>query len=74
MNDIAKPKKMIVHVIKRQDRWAVRKHGAGRVSKIYQSKEEAVKSAKKLKRKGCDLVIHKKDGSIQRWEESEISI
>jgi hypothetical protein len=74
MNDSAKPKKMIVHVIKRQDRWAVRKHGASRVSKIYQSKEEAVKGAQKLKRKGYDLVIHKKDGSIQRWEESEISI
>ncbi len=73
MNDLSKSKERRVHVIKRKDRWAVRKHGASRASKIYHSKEEAVRGAQKLKGKGYDLVIHKKDGSIQRWEVAERS-
>ena len=73
MNDLNKSKAKRVHVIKRKDRWAVRKHGASRASKIYHSKEEAVRGAQKLKGKGYDLVIHKIDGSIQRWEEAQRS-
>jgi hypothetical protein len=59
-----KEKKRIVHVIRRADGWAVRKHGADRATKIYQNKKEAVRDAQKLKR----------NGSIQKWEESEKGI
>ena len=60
-----------VHVISRQDGWAVKKEGNSRATKIYTDKEEAVQDASKLKKDGCDVVIHKKDGSIQKWEKAK---
>jgi hypothetical protein len=63
-------KKIRVHVIKRESEWAVKKEGAQKASKIYATKAEAVKNAQKLKRKGHDIVIHRPDGSIERWQES----
>jgi uncharacterized protein YdaT len=60
-----------VHVIKRDKGWAVKKQGASRASRIYKSKDEAVEKAQKFKKSGHDLVIHKKDGSIQKWEKTK---
>jgi uncharacterized protein YdaT len=60
----------MIHVIKRQGSWAVKKHGASRASRIYDSKEEAIQGARELRDSDFDLVIHKSDGSIQRWERS----
>ncbi|TET74522.1 MAG: DUF2188 domain-containing protein [Candidatus Aminicenantes bacterium] len=57
-----------VHIISRKDGWAVKKQGASRASKIYQKKETAIKNAQKLRRTGHDVIVHKKDGSIQKWE------
>jgi len=62
--------KKIAHVIKRESNWAVYKDGATRASKIYDSKAEAVKNARKLKISGHDVVIHRKDGSVERLEAS----
>jgi hypothetical protein len=58
------------HIIKRGSGWAIKKEGALRATKIYSSKEEAIKDARKLKSYGLDLIIHKKDGSIEKWEKS----
>lgn len=55
-----------VHVISRQSGWAVKSEGTSRASKIYKTKNEAVKGAKSTS-KGRDVVVHKKDGSIERW-------
>lgn len=60
-----------VHVIKRDEGWAIKKEGASRATRIYKSKAEAVEKAQKFKKSGYDLVIHNKDGSIQRWEKSK---
>jgi hypothetical protein len=59
-----------VHVIKRDSGWAVKKQGAERASKIYGTKEAAVKGTEKLKQAGHDIVVHKKDGSIAEWHKS----
>ena len=58
-----------VHIISRKDEWAIKKEGASRVSKIYQEKETAIKQAQKLRKNRYDVIVHKKDGSIERWEE-----
>lgn len=58
------------HVVKRGDKWAIRKEGSKRVIRLYDSREEAIKSARKRNKKEGDIVIHKKDGSIFRWEKS----
>lgn len=59
------------HVVKRESGWAVKKEGAQRADRVYKTKEEAVKGAQKFKKSGSDVVIHKKDGSIQKWEKSK---
>jgi hypothetical protein len=55
-----------VHVISRKDRWAVKKEGNSRASKIYGTKSAAEKGASEIS-KGSDVVIHRRDGSVQKW-------
>ncbi len=59
------------HVVKRDSGWAVKKEGALRASKVYRTKEQAVRGAVKASKSGSDLVVHKKDGSIQRYVKSK---
>lgn len=59
-----------VHVISRNGGWAVKREGATRASKIYGTKDAAVSGATKSS-KGRDIVIHKRDGSIDRWKKSK---
>ena len=58
------------HVVKRDTGWAVKKEGNKRASRTFQTKDEAIKEAQKYKKDGSDVVVHKKDGSIQKWEKS----
>jgi hypothetical protein len=58
------------HVVKRESGWAVKKEGAQKATKIYKTKEQAVKGTKKDRASGRDIVIHKKDGSIEKWLKS----
>jgi len=60
-----------VHIISRKDGWAVKKEGTTKASKIYKKKDSAVNDAKKLKKSGHDVIIHKKDGTIQKWEKAK---
>jgi len=59
-----------VHIIKRDNGWAVKKQGAQKASKIYETKEVAKERANPLRKKGYDLVIHKRDGSIEEWKKA----
>ena len=59
------------HVVKRDSGWAVKKEGAQRATKVYTTKEQAVKGAEKSRKSGSDVVVHKKDGSIQKWKKSK---
>jgi len=47
--------------------WSVRKGGTSRASKHFATKTAAASWARRLSRDlGSDLVIHKKDGTIER--------
>ncbi len=59
-----------VHVIKRGDGWAVKKQGAERATRVYGTKEEAVKGTEKYRSSGHDVIVHKGDGSIEEWKKS----
>lgn len=48
----------------------MKKEGNTRASKIYSTKDAAVKGARKTS-KGQDVVVHKKDGSIEKWYRAE---
>ena len=60
-----------IHIIKREDGWAVKKQGSQRASKIYPTKEGAKSGTKELQRKGHDIIIHKRDGSIEEWRKGK---
>jgi len=60
-----------VHIISRNDGWAVKREGASRASRIYETKKTAVNSVTILRSTGHDVVVHKKDGSIQKWIKSK---
>jgi len=56
------------HIIKRDNRWAVKKEGNTKATKVYETQNAAVKGAQKLRSNGHDIIIHKKDGSILNWQ------
>ena len=50
-----------------EDGWAVESEGAERPSNVFDTKEEAIKRAKEIaENKGTAVIVHKKDGSIQK--------
>ncbi|MES2767022.1 MAG: DUF2188 domain-containing protein [Bacteroidota bacterium] len=55
-----------VHVVVRDDGWAVKREGASRASKVFSTKTEAVRGAKSFS-KDNDVIIHRKDGTISKW-------
>jgi len=59
-----------VHVISHKDGWAVTKEGAYKAAKIFPKKVDAVHRAQALVKQGAAayLIVHKKDGSIERLE------
>jgi len=60
-----------VHVTSRTKGWAVKKQGLSKASRVYPTKDSAVTSAKKYRSQGLDIVIHKKDGTIEKWEKAK---
>ncbi len=60
-----------MHIIKRDTGWAVKREGASKASKVYDTKEEAVKGTDSFSKSGHDVIIHKRDGSIEKWKSSK---
>lgn len=54
-----------VHIVPSKDGWSVKKEGSTRSSAVRSTKEDAIKAAKHLKSTER-IVIHKKDGTIQK--------
>jgi len=59
------------HVTKRGDGWAVKREGSQKASKVYRTKEDAQNDAQRFREKGNDVVIHKRDGSIEKWQKKK---
>ncbi|MAF76047.1 MAG: hypothetical protein CMF17_09380 [Idiomarinaceae bacterium] len=56
-----------VHVISHDRGWAVLREGAKRADRIFAKKTDAITRAKSS-RTATEVVIHKADGTIDRWE------
>lgn len=57
----------VIHVVPYQGVWAARKEGHNRVSTVRDTKVEAIEAAKKIAyNQRLDVVIHGKDGKIQK--------
>ncbi len=60
-----------VHIISRiNGGWAVLKQGASRAVKVYPTREEAVLGSYPFLQLGYDLVIHRKDGSVEQFKKA----
>ena len=54
------------HVVPRGGKWAVRKAGAERVTRRFDTQQEAIKAARGLARnQGGEVFIHGRDGRIR---------
>lgn len=61
-----------VHIISRHNEgWAVKKHGASRALKVYPTKDDALLGAFPYLQLGYDLVIHRRDGSVEQYRKAE---
>jgi hypothetical protein len=60
-----------MHIIKRDTGWAVKREGASKASKVYSTKEKAIRGTNNLSKSGHDVIIHKRDGSIEKWKSSK---
>lgn len=61
-----------VHIISRHNEgWALLKQGATRALKVYPTKEDAVIGSYQFLQLGYDLVIHRKDGSVEQYKKAE---
>ena len=55
------------HVVPRGDKWAVRKTGAGRVTRRFNTQKEAIEAARSIARnRGSEVFIHGRDGRIRQ--------
>ena len=54
------------HVVPRDGKWAVRRAGADRVSRKFDTQREAIEAARDIARnQGTELYIHGQDGRIR---------
>ena len=54
------------HVVPRDGKWAVRKAGADRITRRFNTQSEAIDAARDLARnQGTELYIHGRDGRIR---------
>ncbi len=60
-----------IHVIPQNKKWAIKKEGSARASKISSNKETAISQARKMaKQDHKDVVVHRKDGTIEKWHKN----
>jgi hypothetical protein len=64
---MSKSKSNKTHIIKRESGWAIKNENSSRATKVFSTKEKAVKEATKKAKSGGDVIVHKKDGTIQEW-------
>jgi hypothetical protein len=61
----ASTKSSRVHVVPSKSGWSVKKEGSKRASSVSPTRSAAISVAKSMKT-GDRIIIHKKDGTIQR--------
>ncbi len=58
-----------VHVVPKDNQWSVKKEGNQRATSTHSRKEDAInRGRQEAEKEGSELVIHKKDGTIQDKE------
>ncbi|HLV01310.1 MAG TPA: DUF2188 domain-containing protein [Acidobacteriota bacterium] len=60
-------KHSVIHVMRSDAGWAVKREGAGRATRIFKTREEATEAAQKWVHESLpgELIIHHPDGTVQ---------
>lgn len=62
-------KRKNVHVVHEDNQWKIKKEGNQRSTSTHKQKDVAVKRGRKeAEKEGSELIIHKRDGTIQDKE------
>ena len=60
------------HIIKCGKGWALKVVEGNKIAdKIYLDRNEAIKDAQDDRIKGYDIVIHRADGSVEKWQKAK---
>jgi hypothetical protein len=63
---MGKRKRTYVHVVPREDGWAVQSEGSSRAASVHDTQREAVEAAREMaQNQEAELVIHGRDGRIR---------
>ena len=55
-----------IHVVPRNDGWAIRKEGTSRATSVHETQRDAVEAGREIARnQSSELVIHGRDGRIR---------
>jgi len=61
-----------LHVLANKNGWSVKREGTSRADRVFSRKSDAVSRATSRLKKGDakNVIIHKKDGTIDQWKTS----
>lgn len=55
-----------LHVVPRNGKWAVRRSGSGKATRIFDTQKKAIREGRRIARsQGAELYIHGRDGRIR---------
>lgn len=59
------------HVVPHGDKWAVRSEGSARFTSVFDTKQEAIDSAREIaRRSGAEFLVHGRNGQVFRSVDS----
>lgn len=61
-----------MHIITRGTRWALLREGAGRALRVLDTKDGAIREARPYLADGYDVVIHRRDGTVEKWLKAKV--
>jgi hypothetical protein len=59
------------HIITRGKGWALKRENASKATKVYETKENAREDAERFRDRGCDIIVHKRNGYVEVWEKGK---
>lgn len=60
-----------IHVIPQEKKWVIKSEGTAKAARIVSNKDTAILKAKEIaKRTSKDIIVHRKDGTIEDWVKS----
>lgn len=66
LREAAKTSSRRIHIVPTKEGWSIKKEGFKRSSAVFETKTKAIDGASQLSTFDGSIIIHKKDGSIDR--------